>query len=243
MIPTSRKGVPVRIGAVVHARMSSSRLPGKVLAPIGGRPLLAWLVDGLRTVANLDTIGLATSTGAEDDVLDAFAREQGIACYRGPLEDLAARVSEASDVWGLDAFVRVNGDSPLLDPALVARGVALMRAAPVDLVSNVAPPRSFPAGQSVEVIDRAALLRLMPMLRTSSQREHVTTGFYEFQEVFRIARFWHEPAYDSERMTVDTAEDLADLDWLLSKTDAPWRMGWLSLLHELTRHRSRGGQG
>ena len=115
------------VGAVVHARMGSSRLPGKVLADLGGRPALAWLVERMERAAEVDVVVVATSVEAADDPVAAFCSERGVKLHRGPLEDLAARVLGAAEAFGFDAVVRVNGDSPLLDQRLVDRGVALLR--------------------------------------------------------------------------------------------------------------------
>src|SRR6185437_2547862 len=113
----------MRIGGVIQARTSSRRLPGKVMRPLRGRPMIAWLFERLRHAAGLDGIVLATSTAPDDDALAAFAAAEGIPCHRGALEDVGGRLLKAAKAAGFDALVRVNGDSPLIDPALVAEGV------------------------------------------------------------------------------------------------------------------------
>src|SRR5207237_10689417 len=108
-----------------------------------------------------------------DDAIAGFCAELGVPCHRGPHDDVAGRLLEAAERAELHGFVRVNGDSPLLDQALVDRGVRLFAAGGRDLVTNVRP-RSFPRGQSVEVIGSAALRAALPRLTAPGEREHGT---------------------------------------------------------------------
>src|SRR5688572_22065557 len=115
--------------------MDSTRLPGKVLREIAGKPLLTYLLERLERSRALAAVLVATSTEASDDPVAALCASRGTRCHRGSLDDVAARVGEALAVNGLDAFVRVSGDSPLLDPSLVDRGVTLFLAGELDLVT------------------------------------------------------------------------------------------------------------
>src|SRR5260221_236269 len=175
----------MRVGAVIQARFSSQRLPGKVLRALCGKPLLAHLVDRLRRSAVLDTIAVATSTEPSDDAVAAFCASAGIACERGALDDVLGRIQAAARALQLDGIVRVSGDSPLLDPSLVRQTVKLFRRGGWDLVTNV-QVRSFPKGQSVEVIAAEALDRVAVKAGAPAEREHVTPYFYAHPELFRI---------------------------------------------------------
>lgn len=209
----------MHVAAVVQARMSSQRLPGKVLAPLAGRPALAWLLERL---APFEVV-VATSDEPSDEPVADFCAERGVECFRGPLADVAARFAGVIERYRLDAFVRVNGDSPLLDPALVAQGIELFHAATPDLATNVFP-RSFPSGQSVEVVDAEAFLAVRGEF-DERDREHVTTFFYARPERFRIENFSAAMPYEGPSHAVDTAEDLARLDaWArrLPRPDAGW---------------------
>src|SRR5690606_3770927 len=157
--------------AIVQARFSSRRLPGKVLAPVAGKPMLAWLLERLAHVEGLDEICVATSRDVSDDAVATFCRAESIDCHRGSLEGVAARLLEAAETRGADAFVRVNGDSPLLDPRIVSRAVSLYRKFEPDLVSNVLV-RSFPKGQSVEVVRTATLKSALDDIADAEDREH-----------------------------------------------------------------------
>lgn len=210
----------MQVATVVQARMSSQRLPGKVLAPLSGRPVLAWLLDRLD---GFDVV-VATSDDPSDDPVAAFCAERGVECFRGPLADVAARFAAVVEHYGLDAFGRVSGDSPLLDPALLAQALELFAERGPDLATNVFP-RSFPPGQSVEVVDATAFLAARPEF-SAEDREHVTTFFYRHAERFRIENFSAALPYAGPSHAIDTAEDLARIDaWMraLARPDASWQ--------------------
>jgi spore coat polysaccharide biosynthesis protein SpsF len=216
----------MRVGAVVHARMGSSRLPGKVLGDLAGRPALAWLLERLQHARELDDVVVATSTERSDDVLAGYCEEHAIALHRGPLEDLAARVLQAAEARGLDALVRVNGDSPVLDQHLVDHGVGLLRAGGADLVSNVRP-RSYPPGQSVEVVRTAALRVAVERMDDGEDREHVTPWLYRHPGEVRVLRFANDPPVTEPRLTLDTPGDHARLDGVLRRMERPhWDYRW-----------------
>jgi spore coat polysaccharide biosynthesis protein SpsF len=209
----------MKVGAVVQARMTSSRLPGKVLMPLAGRPALTWLLERLERAEGLDALVVATSVDPSDDAIAAYCAERGTACERGPLADVAARMINAARAHGLDAFVRVNGDSPLLDQRLVGQGADLMRRTAADLVSNVRP-RTFPPGQSVEVVRTAALA-------ARPGGEHVTGQLYDGA----VVRFEADPPRTSPALTLDTPTDHARLQAILQAMDRPhWDYGWQDIL-------------
>jgi spore coat polysaccharide biosynthesis protein SpsF len=216
----------MRVGAVVHARMASSRLPGKVLADLGGRPALEWLLERIERAGELDAVVVATSVEATDDPVAELCAKRGVALHRGPLEDLAARVLAAADAFALDVLVRVNGDSPLLDQRLVDRGVALQRATGADLVTNVRP-RSFPPGQSVEVLKTGALRLAVERMEDPSDREHVTAWLYRHPAEVRIERFAQDPPVTEPPLTLDGPADRIRLERVLSRMERPhWEYRW-----------------
>jgi spore coat polysaccharide biosynthesis protein SpsF (cytidylyltransferase family) len=209
----------MKVGAVVQARMTSSRLPGKVLLDLAGRPALTWLLERLERAEGLDALVVATSTHPSDDAIAAYCEARGTACERGELEDVAARMVAAARAAGLDAFVRVNGDSPMLDQRLVAHGALLMRGARADLVTNVRP-RTFPPGQSVEVVRTDALA-------ARPGGEHVTERLYDGD----IVRFVADPPRTGPPLTLDTRADHARLEAILLAMDRPHHeYGWEQVL-------------
>jgi len=194
--------------AIIQARMSSRRLPGKMLRPVQGRPMLAYVVERLRRCRELAEVVVATSMAPEDDAIAAACGSLGVACHRGPLDDVLGRFIEIVAARGLPAVVRISGDSPLIDAAIVDRAVRLFRDAPCDLVTNVAP-RSFPRGQSVEVIASAALRKAAAANLTPDEREHVTAWFYRHPEACSITNFAAPADLSGLQLSVDTAEDFA----------------------------------
>ena len=218
----------MRVGAIIQARMSSARLPGKMLAPLAGRPALAWLLERLDHAHDLDAVVVATSDDASDDPIAAFCADAGAACHRGALDDVADRMLGAARAHRLDAFARVNGDSPLLDQRLVDRGVALMREGGADLVTNVRP-RSFPPGQSVEVVRTDALERALAGDVGADAREHVTGPLYAGG--FRVVRLEAGDPRTDVHLTLDTGEDHARLEAILAAMERPhWEYGWEEVL-------------
>jgi spore coat polysaccharide biosynthesis protein SpsF len=211
--------------AIVQARCSSSRLPGKVLLSVNGQPMLDYLLQRLARCRGLGTIVLATSLEPSDDALESFAAQRRIACVRGPLDDVAARFRLVLQATRAPAFVRVNGDSPLLDPVLVDRVVALFREGGVDLATNV-HVRSFPKGQSVEVLDTATFVATSQAYVSVSDREHVTPFYYANAQRFRIRNLDSGRALGEMRMVIDTQEDLERFRAVLARMDRPhWKYG------------------
>lgn len=219
-----------RIDAVVQARTGSSRLPGKVLREIDGRPMLQLLLERLWLCRSIDRVAVVTSAEPADDPIQRFCEHLEVPCLRGPLADVAARYRAALDVFGLDAFVRVTGDSPLLDPALVDRAVALFREGGADVVTNVWP-RSFPRGQSVEVVDAGAFRRAYAAMHRPEQREHVTRLFYETPDQWRIRNFAAPDPHADVQLSVDTPDDFALLEAIVARMDQPqWTYGLTEVL-------------
>jgi len=204
----------------IQARMSSKRLPGKVLQETRGKPLIAYLIERVRYCRNADSINLVTSTDREDDPLAAFGEKAGIRVLRGPLDDVMGRFIVAATQIQARAFVRINGDSPLLDPRLIDRGIAEYETAPVDLVSN-AFPRSYPKGQGVEVISVSALQAVAAEADSSAYREHVAMFFYDHPARFRIRNFSYGRDVSDIQLSVDTPEDLADFHAILDAMERP----------------------
>lgn len=219
------------VGAIVQARMGSARLPGKVLRTLAGRPALTYLLERLDHTATLDRVVVATSHEPADDEVLRYCAEHAIDCHRGPEDDVAGRLVEAAERFELDAFVRVNADSPLLDQALVDRGVRLFLAGNCDLVTNVAP-RSFPRGQSVEVISTRSLRAALPRLTAPGDREHVTAGLYRESEGLVIENFDAGGVAVGAgggdiRLVLDTPEDALAIERILDAMTRPhWQYGW-----------------
>jgi spore coat polysaccharide biosynthesis protein SpsF len=221
-------------GAIVQARMSSARLPGKVLLEVEGKPLLQYVIERLQR-ARLDVIVVTTSVDPSDDAVDAFCDRAGVDCHRGSLDDVAGRVLETAESWHLDSFVRISGDSPLLDQQLVDQATALL-AGEWDLATNVFP-RTFPKGQSVEAIRRATFKRGYEAMTDPDDLEHVTTFFYRHPEEFRIRSFGAPAGLPDVSLAVDTADDVAAFEAIVGRMKRPH---WTYTLEEIVQLATAG---
>lgn len=206
---------PVRVNAVIQARLSSTRLPGKVLRPLGGKSVLSWVIRAAAATHNVDTVILATSTSPDDDAVAEEAARCGAEVVRGPLDDVLARYLLAVDDHPCDAVVRLTADCPLHDPALIAQVVGLWRADPtLDYVSNLLP-RRYPRGLDTELV-RTAVLTEQGRTATGPHREHVTSNIYTRPTVYRCAGAVSAVDNSDLRVTLDTPEDAQLLDALVA---------------------------
>ena len=204
-----------RVVAIVQARMGSTRLPGKVLRPIAGKPLLWHVVHRLRRAASLDSILMATSTNPRDDAICTFCREEGIAFVRGPEDNVLARFALAAETSRADVIVRVSADSPLLDGAFIDHLVQALIAQDGDYVTL--EPGALCAHEGVDPFSRRALDKLVAEAGFDPvAREHVT-GYFKLHPEF--ARVVHAAPYEAlarkgARLTIDTPDDLAFIETL-----------------------------
>jgi len=210
----------MRIGAIIQARMSSRRLPGKVLRRIGGKPLLQFLLERLEHCSRLDQILVATSVHESDTPIYDFCTDLGIPAYRGSLEDVAERFLDVIDLYPLDAFVRLSADSPLLDQHLVDKCVLFFEKGDYDLVTNV-HPRTYPSGESVEVVRSSTFRRAYSSMVSHEDREHVTMYFYRNSHDFSIHNFVSRTYLGDLHLAVDREEDLEVIRGILKKMTRP----------------------
>ncbi|WP_036725088.1 cytidylyltransferase domain-containing protein [Patulibacter minatonensis] len=197
--------------AVVQARASSSRLPGKVLADVHGEPMLALMLRRLEAATSLRGVVLATSDEPSDDPVAALGLELGVPVFRGPLADVLARyVGALEDCADDDVAVRLTGDCPLIDPAAVDAVVALLTGDPSLAYAQNVLPRAVPDGSDAEAFRVRALRELAASGPTDDEREHVTLGLRNDAARWPAAAVpVTDPTLGPLRWTVDTAEDLA----------------------------------
>lgn len=237
--PRSKPGHPkymphdIPFHAVVHARMSSARLPGKVMMRVQGTPLLGHLIDRLQHCPDLDGMVIATSTRPEDDAVADYAATRGVACFRGDLDDVAARVVAAARQHGINHLARISGDSPMLDPAILTLALQTYRREQPDLVTNV-QQRTYPKGQSVELFSRDLLERALSEGMSAADREHVTPWFYRHPGRYLIRNLAYPGLKGDVQLSVDSAEDLARFERMLARLAPPfWQHGLETLLQTL----------
>jgi spore coat polysaccharide biosynthesis protein SpsF (cytidylyltransferase family) len=199
----------LRIVAIIQARLGSTRLPGKTLAEIAGRPMLAHVASRTQEIPGVTEAVIATSTNPIDDGIEAFARSARIPCVRGSEEDVLDRFRQAAVERKAEVVVRVTADCPLLDPEVAGLVVQKYcdRQMEIDYVSNVEPP-TYPDGLDTEVFSPAALERAWREARDGADREHVTSYIRRQRERFRLDNVRNSRDLSEHRWTVDTEADL-----------------------------------
>lgn len=212
----------MRTGVVIQARAGSSRLPGKVLLPLGDRSVLAHVLDRCRAIAGIDVVCCAVPEGAADDPVAEAANRLGASVVRGPEFDVIERYRLAADTLDLDVVMRVTSDCPLIDPDVCAAVLALRGAVGADYACNNAPP-SWPHGLDCEVMTTRVLARAARLAERAWQREHVTPWLRNHPGIARanlaMAPTVSEAAVH-QRWTLDTPQDLAFLRALVARLPA-----------------------
>lgn len=163
--------------------MTSSRLPGKVLMPADGVPMLKHLVTRLKAVSSIQEIVLATTVNTTDDSLVEFAKQEKIRYFRGSEDDVMLRVVEAAESVNADIVVEITGDCPIIDPQIVEQTIRMFLAHDVDYVSN-AQIRSYPDGMDTQVFKLETLKRSLKMTDDLLDHEHVTLHIRNHPELF-----------------------------------------------------------
>ena len=198
-----------RTVAVIQARMGSTRLPGKVLEDLDGRPVIAWVTTAAAAIPGVESVTVATSEETADDPLAAWCRENGMTCVRGPLDDVLARYDHAARETGADVLLRLTADCPFLDPDVAGQVLTLLQLQEADYATNTQPP-TWPDGLDCEAFTASALSRAVSEATRPSEREHVTPYFYNNRQTFRMANLRCPiPDLEGHRWTVDDPDDLA----------------------------------
>jgi spore coat polysaccharide biosynthesis protein SpsF len=199
----------MRTVVIVQARMGSTRLPGKVLMDLAGRPLLARVIERLRAARRIDEIVVATTDAPTDQAVAELAAREGVRCVQGPQDDVLTRYQQAAQQVHADVVVRVCGDCPLIDPEIVDRVITAFERGVGEYVyaANV-EPRTFPLGLDVEVFSSQTLERLGKLAVSARAREHVTLLAREQAELFTHVTVEDLGDNSDLRWTVDVPEDL-----------------------------------
>lgn len=228
----------MNIVTIIQARMSSSRLPGKVLLDIGGRPMLTHVVERARRAQTADLVVVATTQDPSDEAIANLCQQRGYPCYRGSLHDVLDRYYQAARLFKADVIVRVTADCPLLDHEVVDKTVreflGQRQDFPYDFVANRLPQpwgRTYPIGLDTEVCSFAGLELAWKEAQLPHQREHVMPFFYDQPERFRIKLVNNDgPDYGSLRWTVDTPQDLELVRQIFNHFTGRQFFSWLEVL-------------
>ncbi|SCA58657.1 Uncharacterized protein MJ1063 [Chlamydiales bacterium SCGC AB-751-O23] len=199
---------------IVQARMTSTRLPGKVMKEVKGKPLLEYQIERLRSAGSMDGVIVATTVNSEDDIIVDFCKEKKVPYFRGDEDDVLGRYYEAAKKFNVDLICRCTSDCPLIDPAIVNKVVAYYLDNYPDI--EYATCSDFPLGMSAEIFSFQHLKEAYMNAELGYEREHVTPYFYSnpFRK-FKVGRIYPEEKAPKYRLTVDTPDDLKLIEKIL----------------------------
>ena len=206
----------MNIAAIIQARQTSTRLPGKTMRLLSNRPLLQYTIDNLRRSKNIDEIIVATTTDNEDDLIASWCQKNSICFFRGDREDVLSRFYGCAVEYEADAIVRVTSDCPLVDPQIVDNVIELFKRTNADYSANNIE-KSFPHGLDVEVFGFEALKDSFENATKLIEREHVTQFIRNQPEKFKITNFSLSENYNHIRVTVDEEEDFRLVELIIQK--------------------------
>jgi Spore coat polysaccharide biosynthesis protein F, CMP-KDO synthetase homolog len=228
-----------RTVAFIQARMSSSRLPGKVLKEAGGRAILDRMVERVRKAKMLDQVVVATTVDPSDDEIARFCQAQGIEFTRGSLNDVLDRYYQAARQYCTEIVVRLTGDCPLADPGLIDDVVNALIENAADFACNRLPPpfsRTYPIGLDVEAVTLAAFERAWREAKEKHEREHVMPYLYEVPGRFRVVQLDYREDLGGLRWTLDTPQDLEFLRSVYAGLGNRNDFSWLEVLQLVREH-------
>jgi spore coat polysaccharide biosynthesis protein SpsF len=213
---------------LIQARFSSTRLPGKVLHPLCHETVLGMLIKNLTTL-NIP-IFVLTSDSESDEPVAKYCESHHISYFRGPLEDVALRFARFLALHPYEYFIRISADSPLMDASLVKTAIQISEQDSYDLITNV-QKRTFPKGQSVEMVNTRLFLKVQAELMSTEHKEHVTKIFYEQPERFSIKNFESGGSFGDIQLSVDTTDDFRKIETMLHENQcrsAGWKR-WIEI--------------
>lgn len=225
----------MRTVAIIQARMSSSRLPGKVLMELGGLAVLGWCVRAAKAIVGVDMVMVATSSEDSDKAVAQWCEKQGVACMRGPLDNVLARFAQAARKGEATYVLRLTADCPLLDPQVCGEVLQMLKRERCDYVSN-AVPRQWPDGLDCEAFTAEALYAAEAENTLAANAEHVTPFIRNQQQRFKVRSLACPlPGLGTERWTLDYAEDFAFLSEVVKYLPAGRAPSYLEVLDVLAQ--------
>jgi spore coat polysaccharide biosynthesis protein SpsF len=197
----------MKIIVIIQARMRSSRLPGKSMIEIDGRPILQYVLERVKKSKFIQQIYLATTKNAADDVLEQWANKNGITCFRGSETDVLDSFYQVASKVKPDSIVRITGDCPLADYNIIDKVIEGYLRQNCDYASNVHPP-TYPDGLDVEIFSCDAIIKAWQNAKLNSERQHVTPYIWKNPQIFKTCNIACQEDFSNLRLTLDTAEDL-----------------------------------
>jgi spore coat polysaccharide biosynthesis protein SpsF len=193
---------------VLQARMSSSRLPGKVMSKINGHPMLYWEIGRISKAKLVNKIVVAISDDSSDDILAEYLESIHQEYIRGSLDNVLGRYVKAEENYNPTAIIRLTADCPLVMPELIDQYLEIFYKSDFDYLSNTLE-LSYPDGLDVEIIKAGILKKLLEFKLSEEEKEHVTLGIYSRKDKFRTHNVSNKTNISDFRWTVDTYNDLA----------------------------------
>lgn len=202
---------------IIQARMGSTRLPGKTLFEVDNKSLLAYQIDRIKQVKEIEKIVVATTSSSLDDKIEQFCQENNIGCFRGAKDDVLNRFYQCAQQYpDYNNIVRTTGDCPLIDPYVISQVIDFFTENNFDYASNVLE-ETYPDGMDVEVFTRQALFEAAKNAKLKSEREHVTL-YIRNQEKFKKGSFKAPINYSNYRLTVDQIQDFEVIEFLIKNS-------------------------
>lgn len=205
------------INAIIQARMRSTRLPGKVLLPLGGKTVLENVVDRVRQAKLIGRVIVATSTEPADDAIANLCRQKQIDYFRGSHEDVLDRYYQAAKHFGAEHICRITADCPLIDPAVIDETAKQYLAGGYDYASNSHPVATYPDGFDIWIFSFAALEKSWQDAKLPSEREHVTSYIWNHPEKFKILNVKNNLDLSAYRLTIDEERDYQALKLIVEQ--------------------------
>ena len=213
------------LGAIIVCRLDSKRLPGKVLKKIRGKPLLWYVISRAKKIKSIDkNIIIATTERKVDEPIVEYSHKERIKVFRGSAENVAKRVLSCAINNNLDYFLRVNADSPFLEPSIANLAFEIAQNSEYEIITNLYP-RSFPYGVSVELFSLKTFVESYKKMSSKDHFQHVSLYFYQNMHLFHYYNILQKGMNHSDlRLTIDTPEDFKKFDEVLGMMDTKWEM-------------------
>lgn len=228
-----------KISILVQARMGSTRLPQKILLPLGEKAVLCHLLDRLAYVTKANHRAIVIPRGPKNNVLAQFLKEKYPALdrFRGSEQDVLSRYYKAATLFGSDIIIRLTSDCPLLDPAIIDATIDLFLKTPNCHYASNSLHRTFPRGMDVEVFSFQALETAFLQAKDPSEREHVTLYMYRRPELFQLASLVSSVDLSSLRLTLDEPQDLVTIQEVYERLVSTGAVSSLKDIHKLYKER------
>ena len=212
----------MKIVATIEARMTSSRLPGKVLLPLAGRPALERMIERIKLARYVDEIVVATTVNTDDDLIVELTERLGVGCFRGSENDVLARVLGAAQAAKANLICELTGDCPLIDPMIIDQVIVSHLSGSFDYSSNIFNQRTYPVGVDVQVFSTDILSRVDELTNDPIDRVHVSCFIYHNPKLFRLNGIFASPEQFGPdiRITLDTEDDYQLIDRIYQAMDA-----------------------